>query len=908
MIPKLIFSQSLERLAERLMEELDAEQADPLETRTILIPNHQIKQWLLLEIAKKKGIAMGLQMIEPMQLFPPATSALEMFCRIYSALEESQNEQVIAYLEGKKKRKMELAGQLSRLFTRYTQYDLEGSSWQIELFRKVVKQQVWEVNEPIICFGIDYLPPLFWEKLLKAPRLSCYFFSPCASFWEDACSDWERQKLDVACDAPRLLGNWGRLARKTLRMFEYTDTEELYVEPLSTRALGQLQRHLLQFQETKDILADDSIRVVGCGASLEREIEFVREEILRLNVPYHEVSVLAPDIEPYIPWIEYVFGKEIPYRIAGAQIVQSAFRQGLLHLMNLGRWDIDSVLALFETPSFYRKQGWDADMLEVFRKWTVGNVHWGRDSVHRKAHLEEILGPQEFLDVGSWEKGLDQLLEALIFLTPKQVNPDLFEELLRALDLLKTLDLQGEKTLSEWANCLEKAADLCLKVDPDDETDQTMHNHFQALLREMRQSSLDTAYPSEVVQTFLFRPCQGQIHAAELHAVRFSSIEKGALLPAKAVFLIGMDEMSFPKMSIPSSLDLLKGKIPDRAEEDRYLFLEALFAPSESLRISYRHLSPDEGKQVNPSLLVQELMGALQGLKPQIFKAKSYPEIKKHLRFPSFTETALPKGAKQIAVQDLKQLARHPWRFFLKKVQQIQIDEDLEASFALQRGKLVKALSQEEIIKEELPSPFQKALHQQAWEKIVERKAQLEEWQIQPFTLVLKEQCQEKQWEGNRLIVPALLLQCEDCTIQLVGEIQNVSLQGIISSKDQIADTLKIWPEALVVAMALNAPQILFLESGKQKTIQNPQEALQAFIVYYFHNLVAPSPLLPQWADSLLRQMKTKCLYEDPVMDWVLARSATPLNEMQEVWRPFLKKTFFELIALYPSRGAHAHV
>lgn len=951
MIPKLFLSHRMDALIDPLIEEIEG--IDSLETRTVLVPNGQVKQWLLLEIARRKGIAMGLKVLEIGQLFPFSLHSLELFCLIYSALLESKRPELISYLEGKRKRLLDLTGELSRLFTQYGQYDAslfsgKGLNWQEEILQKIFVdgpwrlpvQQEFSLMDPVICFWIDELPPVYWQFLMKAPSLSIYLFSPCIEFWADLCSDRERKRLigywkkqgsakksrdqldAYLREAPRTLANWGKLGRETLKIFDSFDleTQEFYPPLQPTTLLKQIQNDLLMFQETKQPKTDPSIKILRTGSSRLREIEALKEEILSLKVSYHEISVLAPDIEPYVPLIAFVFANDIPYRISGVDVApQSSFRQGLIRLLRLsgGRWDAEEVLALFETPSFYKKQLWDPEMLEEYRFWIESaGIRWGLDAVHRQTVLQETLDSRVYEDQGSWEKGLDALLDALVYLKPLQINPDRFEQLISVLFALQKMDLKGEKTLLSWADSLEKAVEAFLAFDPEDEADAAAQNAFRDLLLDMRKITSQELFPFDVIQPFLIRPCKGQIHSSHLHAVHFASIEEGASLPAKALFLIGMDEESFPKVQLPSSLNLLRQKIVGQAERDRYLFLQAIFSAQEFLRISYSHLSADEGKPVGPSLLVQELL-ALTGSKiSTVYQAAPRQEIKKSLSWPKWGKIDFPEGEVTLSFSELRQLARHPWKFFLQKKHKIHLDEELEESFALKRGKLVREwMENPEELQTKFPlGIFGKAMELEIFEKGSEWKSQLEAWQIKPFSLYFKERCSKAEWEGSNYTSPPIEFSWDKLKVKLVGEIKQASEKGMISfHEDHIGGTVKIWPEALAVAHCFSASEIWMIRNGKNRSFENPYEHLKAFIEYYFHCLCAPSPLLPEWADLFLRKGVKKLeqgpFFEDLAMQWVLARAEIPSpEEMVENWGPFLKKTFQGLIELYPLRAGYAKI
>lgn len=721
MSAKLFLSSEMGALVDRLIENIEKEPVDPLELRTLLVPNGQIKEWLLLEMAKRKGVAMGLKVIQPEQLFPPSISSLEMFGSIYAALSESLHPEIASYLQGKEKRILELTCELGRLFFKYGQFDasvFQGAGWQNELLRTLFIDGPWRlpiqqppvVSEPVIVFGVDFLAPIYWEALFQAPALSIYLFSPCAHFWEDLCSDRERKSLDrywkkrgapasqrekldaYLRDAPKNLANWGKLGRETLKILDRfsMETEEIYPFDEPATLLGRIQTDLLLFQETESPKPDGSIQLILTGSSRLKEIEAVRHEILRLEIPYADIAVLAPDIEPYVPLIEYVFSPDMPYRISGFDSApQSSFGQGIVRLLRLpaGRWEAEELLALFETPAFYRKQGWDGETLETVRAWIgAAHIEWGLDEAHRNAILKETLGEKAYEDENSWEKGLDRLLDALISFKPLQIDPDRLEALLSTFLALKKLPLCGSKPLSDWAESLKKAAETFLLSDPEGEVE----NGFDNLLAEMRAFPSQRPFPAHVIEHLLARPCRGKINPSHLHAIRFGSIDEELAIPARALFLIGMDEESFPRPQPATSLDLMQGKGPDRKDQDRYLFLKAIFSAKEILRITYGHLSPDEGKPVGPSLLVQELLHST-GPVSTLYDPPPPLEWKKTISWPQYVDSPLPKETKSVKVSDLRQCARHPWKFYLKQAYGISLKDDLEKTFALQKGELTRA-------------------------------------------------------------------------------------------------------------------------------------------------------------------------------------------------------------------------
>ncbi len=940
-MPTLYFSQRLESLVDCLIKQMELEDVPPLSTRVILVPNSYLKQWLLLEIAKRKGISMGLKILTVQEGILP--SSFEMTFLIYTALKECKDAELHSFLAGKQRRLIELSEHLASLFFKYGQYEFEkkGSGWQEEVLHKVVLPENPPFKGPVHCFGIDYLPPTLWKLLFRSHPLSIYLFSPCQFFWDDTATDKERKKLlrkqpkirseleTYLQEAPPLLANWGKLGRETLKFLGQFDfqTEEAYLDTEETSLLKKIQNDLLYFRRSEKPPADDSIQVSLTGSTRLREVEVLRDQICHLaskGIAFQEMTVLAPNLEPYIPFIEFVFA-EIPFRIHGVNVgMQSSFFQGLSRLiqLGLGRWDVEDLLILFETPAFYRKQELEEEQLHQFRTWiSKAGIKWG---------FEETQGQM------SWETGLDRFLEDLIFLFPNQqrleVNSEDFEQFLLLFFSLKQ-DLshfaKGEQTLSFWAEHLESLAATYLIADVSDEADGAAYRSFQSLIQNLRQAERGQLFPFNLVERFLNQPCFGQIHGSHLHAVRIASIEEGALLSAKALFILGMDEESYPRYRTPSSLDLLKKEaIPDSSDRDRYLFLQALFSATDYLRISYGHLSADEGKPMAPSPLVQELLNSIDGSVTVTYPslpfdvrcftenlssnasdyrtAKAFYGPKRKLPFwPDFAkcpELLLPEGEVTIAISDLAAFVRHPWKFYLQKTHGMFLKDSREESFALQRAQLLRG---------SLDVPvglLGKALQLEVAETLAEWEDLRKTWNIDEiFSLHFRESTSTRKWDGDRLELPPLEIHWEKLTVRLIGEIRNVSKEGLLTiGEDNIRTLLRTWPEALIAAISLQAPQVFLLKAGKAKALNNVEESLKTLLEYFF--LPTVSPLIPDWADALLRkgaeEMGKEAAFEDPIVDWVLARAEMASAEkIYEVWSPFLRKSFAHLIELYPTRS-----
>ncbi len=932
---KIYLSQSFEVLAQCLAAHLEG---PPLQKQWICVPSQSLKQWLSVQLAllRKNQVLAGYKIcsLEEVLFSADCPNSIEMFCLIYDALKKEWDPQLTSFLAAGEKRNIELSSHLSALFFTYGRFGKElfekKGNWQSDLLQFLFVEGNFRLpvqvlpgkplKDPLHCFGFDFLPEVFWESLAQIPSLTLYHFSPCLHFWEDLCTKWEKRKLpdrkrkvieSYLADAPPLLSNWGKLGRKTLEKLDRFEMEEVYASlEEGDSLLESLRKEILLFTEPSPRMADQSIRVYLTGSSRMNEVEAIQEEIFRLSeeIPFSEMAILAPDIQPYVPLIEYLFSdsqRPIPYRFTEVERGwQSPFFQGLRRLIALIKenWRSEEIVELIETPSFYHKRGWEREKVVQFVAWT-----------------------EEFMST-DWKEGLEKALLRLTTFFPEPHRKEisfgqaddleeflaLFESLSSALVPLRTARMR----LTDWASTWESLAEKYLAHN---EEDSAAWGEFSGLLRDLREADIrlgGVPFPFEVIEHFLSRPAKSSIHGSHLHAVRIGSIEPGSILPVKALFLIGMDEENFPRKKGRSSLDLLQKTstyVPSSAEIDRYLFLQVLFAAKNYLRISYGHLSAEDGKPKAASLLLEELFDVLGAETSQAIseeKKERDADLVLTRCFSICSPGPLAFEPKRtVSIEDLSLFASNPWKFYLRKELGIYLEDRTEPTFALQRAKIVR-----EALKWPLekvlslpPGIFGEAFRLDVEDRVFEQREMLEGKSL--FSIFFLHTA-SKQKSSDRMEMPILELELEDRSIvRIVGEAKHASFSGAIYfGDDKLPGLLKKWPEILAISVALETKEVFFAKNGKTKVIEDPKKSLKAFLSYYFRCLGRLSPLLPDGADSFLRkgieELQLKKEYEDPIADWVFAR-LQPASLREWGW---LKEVFADLTALYPVRGKHETV
>jgi exodeoxyribonuclease V gamma subunit len=598
---------------------------------------------------------------------------------------------------------------------------------------------------------------------------------------------------------------------------------------------------------------------------------------------------------------------------------KSPLMQGLEALLELPRFRFskESVEKLLFCPPFLKRFGFEIKEAHLLQKW-IGEVHIRYD----------LSGDHP----GSWEAGLKRLVESLVrtarenHLTIDFSDADLLSRWIDVIQLFQ-LELQpisNELSLKEWSKKLRALVDQFLAPDPDDS--------LMRELEKLQQMDIEGTFPFSSIERILkniFQQKSGAVQGSHLQAVRFASLEKGALIPAKAIILMGMEEGSFPRQDPPSSLQQLP--VPHRIEEDKYLFLEAFCSAREMLIMTYLRIHPEDGKSQKPCSMVEELSQYCSNL-PIVdhpfspFDASYYQEdgfrsfSKPHfeaLHKEHHSEKRVPilppVPLSALDIRMLRKLARHPLQFFFEERLGIDFEWKQQSTefvlspldmARLRKGSLKRPL--EELLGEmekegRLPvGSFSKAAVQKIKNEIESYHEMLEKLQIRPeeiYAIELKSSCRQRtQIDEHTWIYPALHIK----NIVVQGRIDEMSSQGLLfHGEDTLADQLKIWPIYLIAGnLGLSHPMNLLLtKKGKVSELKPSREALERYILYAEKALTMPSPLHPKWARGLFKEGKIPVSEEDEIIQWAQKRDLLPpIDLWLKAWSPYLQEAVNELL------------
>ena len=406
-----------------------------------------------------------------------------------------------------------------------------------------------------------------------------------------------------------------------------------------------LRLHTRHPDERLPLAADDRSLEMHIAHSPLREVEILHDQLLARfaadpSLSPDQVVVLTPDIERYAPFIEAVFAARegvprIPYSLADRSLrAEVPLIEAFLELLMLAqsRFAAEEILAWLEQPAIARRAGIESEDLPLLRDWLrEAGVRWGRDGGQRAR-----LGlPDEA--AFTWRQGLDRLL--LGFAAPPQLAGDrapllgehwpldalegargqLLGRLVAFVERLGQLadQLARPRPLAEWADDLQLLIDSLFDEREAGDTLLVLSQACTALREQALAAELTRPIELELVHQQLSAVLQqgGGASGFLTGAVTFCTMVPMRSLPFRLVCLLGLDDGVFPRRTPPSGFDLI-GHHPRRGDrarrlDDRYLLLETLLSARDALYLSYVGRDPRDNAQLPPSVLLSEVLEAV---------------------------------------------------------------------------------------------------------------------------------------------------------------------------------------------------------------------------------------------------------------------------------------------------------
>lgn len=338
-------------------------------------------------------------------------------------------------------------------------------------------------------------------------------------------------------------------------------------------------------------LHDPSLQVHACHTRL-RELQVLHDQLrallddARFDPPLQprEIAVLSPNIDPYVPYLDAVFGSHgnddaLPYALADASpLASEPLAEVFLALLGLpiARFGLHEILDLLASAPIAEAAGLDEAGLERLRNWLhAAGARWGLDAAHRRQHQ----APGD--DAYTWRFALDRLLLGHASGADEDIDgvapwPQLEGSALAALDtllrLLRVLErhqaaLADAMTPVEWRERLLGLLEALIPATPTAPRAQRALDRLRTLIDQFARDAVRAEYagkvPAEVVRAHFAAVLGDSDTRAPLltGGISFGRMVPMRLLPFRVICLLGMNDGDFPRRDPAAGLNRLTAEL-----------------------------------------------------------------------------------------------------------------------------------------------------------------------------------------------------------------------------------------------------------------------------------------------------------------------------------------------------------
>ncbi len=544
---------------------------------------------------------------------------------------------------------------------------IQGSSgmhrgrMKAEFCRKIVHEPLPPgFPQRISLFGISSLPPFhigMLEALSARIPVNIFHLTPTREYWSDIVDRkrlfrMSRSERRLSTEGNPLLASLGKSGREFSDMLldvrGIGNPHDLFADPGHDTLLHALQSDMLNLRGTGEAEdrhvapdpSDRSVQVHSCHNPL-REVEVLLDNLLDLfehlpGLEPRDIVVMTPEIETYAPYITTVFGAagdgvpRLPHSIADRRLLdEGGIALAIVKLLELcgSRHTAPVLFDLLSSPPVSRRFRLDDEELFTIRRWVEQTrIRWGLDERSRSG-----FGLPPYLE-NSWRAGLERLLlgyampdEGILFggTLPFDVEGDAetlgkladfvaaVEELSKRFDCSRTLD--GWRELFLWM--------LETFVSTDAGSERELPG-ITAEINRLTDLAANSGYEAEVQPTVMISWLRSRLEQAEMGlgfmtgGITFCAMLPMRSIPFRVVAMIGMNDGTFPRQQRPPGFDMQSShpRPGDRSVrgDDRYLFLESIVSARDVLYLSYVGQSIRDNSELPPSVLVSELLDAVQ--------------------------------------------------------------------------------------------------------------------------------------------------------------------------------------------------------------------------------------------------------------------------------------------------------
>jgi exodeoxyribonuclease V gamma subunit len=527
-----------------------------------------------------------------------------------------------------------------------------------------------ESKSNLYIFGQPTVPPVFADTLvdiagIKYEKLSIYW--PCVSE--------EKSKS-------KLVNNWLSHQRNTQKVWDKYATDIQFITDSKSDSIPSVLESIksgIRFEN----LTESNLKVHICH-SQRREVEVCKNELYRLldtnpSLNASDILIMAPDIKAYIPIIESVFRKKenqdsslLSYKIRDARDTKS-YQQGAILLSYLSLVttvvDKDDIISLLHYEAIANHYDvTQSKVNELSKLLSQTNTNAGINDEHL------LNFGYNFKSLTNWESFLKKILVGSLAFKSDVDEEEILEELKpffigagnEAYSLINACyqlinDIKSDieiinqtRSLEGWLQWFEG---IVKRYFGNKRTKQIDDSSMLSLLKSIK--AVAQCVPEkyltkdvigyEVILAYLKEHLEkvNESSAFISPSITISSMVPMRSIPYKVIYLLGLDQDSFPREVEQPFFDrITNGEEPpqigdrNRTEDDQQLLVDLLYSCTESLFISYCGMSQFNDSNYAPSPLIGEITDFVDNLYPDL--VYKYKHAIHSYSVSNFTNKLLP--------------------------------------------------------------------------------------------------------------------------------------------------------------------------------------------------------------------------------------------------------------------------
>ncbi len=396
----------------------------------------------------------------------------------------------------------------------------------------------------------------------------------------------------------------------------------------------------------RHINKNDTSLVLRSSSSKLREVQEVYDYIVDLFVKDptlrpRDIIVMTPNIKSYAPFINAVFSSNnitnthLPFAICDRTLgEESDVMDNILKLMKINQKTFTSIdaLELLKFEELREAFNIKVDDLKLIEELIRNN------NILQGLNEQDIRKQSKFdIDNGEYpltfSDGLSRLLMGSLMpnsddnfnIYNTHIEADAvsvlgnFYQFIKAIENLSNI-IDKERSIEEWQDFInEEILTVFFKFDRSDiyvqrEIAKALNDAKESFSTLLKEPHITLYFITKVLENVgLSKGGFSKFLRSDLNFCTFVPMRS---IPFKHILLIGMNDGDFPRNPNYVNFDLMSAYFErgDRSSrnDDRYMFLEAILSAEESLYISYIGKKPSSGDDLNPSIVVSELLDYIE--------------------------------------------------------------------------------------------------------------------------------------------------------------------------------------------------------------------------------------------------------------------------------------------------------